>query len=270
MIDVNKIEFKKFPGGELHITDSWIGGPNNYNPEYPDKVICRVQESDDFMKLCLFTDACKRVFGKIPKELIIPYIPYARQDRVPNQGEALSIKVFTNLLNSLNYEKVTVVDPHSDVSTALIENVTVIPQWQIFGPYIKNEIDLISPDAGALKKIYKLTEGYNSSKKINLRTATKHRDTQTGWITDTTLDGEPKYKTCIVVDDICDGGGTFLALGEKLKTQYDKKILMITHGIFSKGISTMLEMYDEIYTTNSWNPDLESQDRLNVISVEEI
>lgn len=268
MIDINKLEFKQFPGGELHITDSWT---KNGSILQDQSILCRIKQTDDLMKLCLFVDAFKRFTGRIPYKLILPYIPYARQDRVANPGEALSIKVFADILNSLNFKQVVVLDPHSDVGTALINNIRVLPQWEVFADSTPVDVDLISPDAGALKKIYKLQEAVsNLGVKVPVRTATKHRDTQTGLISNTTLDGEPINKTCVVVDDICDGGGTFLALASILKKQYDKRILMVTHGIFSKGLEQLSEVYDRILSTNSFNGDLKPEGNLRVISVEKL
>lgn len=268
MIDINKLEFKKFPGGELHITDQWT---KNGLILQDNTVLCRICNSEDLMKLCLFTDAFKRATGRMPCRLVLPYIPYARQDRVANFGEALSIKVFANILNSLGYRQVFVLDPHSDVCTALIENVKILPQWDIFSDSIMEGVDLISPDAGALKKIYKLQEAVKARGiDVPVRTATKHRDTQTGYISNTTLDGEPINKTCVVVDDICDGGGTFLALSKVLQEQYDKCILMVTHGIFSKGLEELSKVYDRILATNSFNGELKAEGNLRVISVEKL
>ena len=276
MFGINTIEFKKFPGGELHITDSWQREweQKRFNQG---KVICRIQSSDDFIKLCLFTDAYKRVFKKLPEELILPYIPYARQDRVPVWGEALSIKVFANLLNSLEYPCVTVLDPHSDVSTALINNVNIIPQWDYWAFKLisldaankLDKFDLISPDAGALKKIYNLQSRLGNRTKT-IRIGMKHRDVETGKITGTSVDGQPFYKTGIIVDDICDGGRTFVELAKVLRDQYETLILCITHGIFSNGYDELFKYFDKIYSTNSWNPRLCSEDKLEVFQMESL
>lgn len=266
MIDVNKLEFKTFPGGELHIIDSWI---QNGTILQDNSVLCRIQNSDDLIKLCLFTNAFKNFVGRMPHRLVLPYIPYARQDRIASPGEALSIKVFANLLNTLNYKYVYVFDPHSDVCTALIENVKVIPQWEIFADLVPEDVDLIAPDAGALKKVYKLQEavaklGYT----VPVRVATKHRDTHTGKISHTTLEGQPVNKTCVVIDDICDTGGTLMALGNLLEAQYEKRILMVTHGIFSQGIQKLSCCYNRILSTNSFNGELKATGNLRVVNVE--
>lgn len=267
MIDINKLEFKKFPGGELHITDSWIKDGTILQDN---TVLCRIQNTNDFMKLCLFTNAFKNFVGRMPNKLILPYIPYARQDRVANPGEALSIKVFANLLNTLNYRSVYVLDPHSDVCTALIENVKIIPQWEIFADSIPADVDLIAPDAGALKKVYKLQEAVRKlGNEVPVRIATKHRDTHTGKVSHTTIEGNPINKTCVVIDDICDTGGTLLALANILEEQYEKRILMVTHGIFSKGIAKLSCAYNRILSTNSFQ-ELKPEGNLRVISVEKM
>ena len=222
------------------------------------------------MKLCLFTNAFKNFVGRMPHRLVLPYIPYARQDRIANPGEALSIKVFANLLNTLNYRSVYVLDPHSDVCTALIENVKIIPQWEIFADSIPENIDLIAPDAGALKKVYKLQEAVKERGiEVPVRIATNHRDTHTGKVSHTTIEGEPGNKTCVVIDDICDTGGTLLRLANILQEQYEKRILMGTHGIFSGGLARLNSAYNRILTTNSFK-ELKPEGNLRVISVEKL
>ena len=76
-------------------------------------------------------------------------------------------------------------------------------------------------------------------------------------------------KTGIIVDDICDGGRTFIELGKIIRKDYDRLILCVTHGIFSKGVEP-LDVFDEIYSTNSWNPNLEDFMNLKVIKLEEL
>lgn len=273
MIDIGKVEFKKFPGGELHLTDSWYQAYNRDDCIIINdgKILCRIQSSDDIMKLLLFVDSYRNVFKSTPSEVIIPYLPYARQDRYANIGEALSIRVFTQLLQLDTFKDtiITVFDPHSDVGTALIPNVNIIPQHKIWGKILTEEnigkFDLISPDAGALKKIYKLQSVLGNEVCNNIRIGTKHRDTQTGLITGTTVDGEPKHKTAVIVDDICDGGRTFIELCKVIRNQYDKILLCVTHGIFSKGLE-VLNDFDGIYTLDSWGT-IESSGKLKVYSI---
>ncbi len=107
-----------FTGGEIHLSIA------NLFFEGPAKIDARIKNSDDVMRLLLVTDAlrangCKKI------SLNLPYVPYARQDRRCNPGEAHSLKVFASLINAQHYRSVTVFDPHSDVVEALINNVVV-------------------------------------------------------------------------------------------------------------------------------------------------
>lgn len=258
-MNIDQLNFKKFAGGELHLMPDW----QNDNSDY---VSCRIQSSDDLMKLCLFSSVFKD-----KKCLILPYIPYARQDRICNKGEALSIKVFANILNSLGWKEVIVLDPHSDVSVALIDNVTVIPQEDIWADtiYVKykyRKIDLIAPDAGSVKKIYNLKNKLPNA--VNIRIGSKHRDTITRKVTETTISGNKVGDIAIIVDDICDEGDTAIELAKVIKHEYDHLAFVVTHGIFSKGFFDLFRYFDKIYTTDSWNRNLESNTKLTVYNAD--
>lgn len=106
-----------FPGGEVHtsIKTSNISVQRHIDDVY---LTVKLKSSNDIMELLLLTDAYRR--GYIDDiYLEMQYIPYARQDRVCNRGEALSIKVFADLINAQNYASVIVHDPHSDTVAAI-------------------------------------------------------------------------------------------------------------------------------------------------------
>jgi ribose-phosphate pyrophosphokinase len=108
----------KFSGGESHIKLDM-----EYDFSRIDKVVItnRFVNGDDLMEVLIAKDALKRR-GIEKFELIMPYIPYARQDRECVEGESFTLKVFTNILNSANFDRVVVLDAHSDVAPALINN----------------------------------------------------------------------------------------------------------------------------------------------------
>jgi ribose-phosphate pyrophosphokinase len=175
-------------------------------------------------------------------------------------GEALSIKVMADLINSQNYANVEIWDPHSDVTTALINNLTVVEQHELASTI--PDIDwantiLVAPDAGAAKKIYKLAAIRGSE----VITAYKVRDPVTGNITATKVDSNTSTfvgsnKRFLIVDDICDGGRTFTELAKVLKKWTDMPVdLYVTHGIFSKGMSVFDGLIDNIYCANPWFED---------------
>lgn len=216
-------------------------------------ITCRINSFNDLGLLLIAADAVIR-HGGILNKLVVPYFPGARQDRVMNYGEPLSIKVYTDLINNLKFRKVIIFDPHSDVTPALLNNVHIAPNHNFIAEAInriKNpNLHLVSPDGGALKKIYKLSEYLNIP---NVIECSKQRDTATG-----NLNGFKVYdedfngQDILLVDDICDGGGTFLGVGnELLKHNIGKMYLAVSHGIFSKGWDELSKMYHHIFVTNS-------------------
>lgn len=208
------------------------------------------EQDKDILRFLLLCDTFKRN-ENIIRTINIPYVPFSRQDRVNESGECFSLKFFADLINRIGAERVVVMDPHSDVTPALIKNCVVIPQHEIFTPMLKDKKDfwLISPDGGALKKIYKLAEKVDCFGVIE---CSKNRDVKTGEITGTKVytDGRPVAgKDCYIVDDICDGGRTFIEIAKELKKlSSGKVVLMVTHGFFTQGLEVFDGLIDEIYT----------------------
>ncbi|QDH46510.1 putative ribose-phosphate pyrophosphokinase [Aeromonas phage LAh_9] len=240
----------QFSGGEYQVNlDKLVIAGNN-----PVKAHIQAFILDgDIMPLALIVDALRGVYGDCSISLDLPYLPYARQDRVMNSGEALSCKVFCDMINGLGFSNVYINDCHSDVGLALIKNVTNIPlQLPTEYAYILNPLHkpydaIVAPDAGALKKSYKVAQSYHIPELIR---ADKTRDVTNGVITGTVVYGDVEGKRLIVCDDICDGGMTFIKLGEELRKQGAKSIdLHVTHGIFSKGKTELLKLYNNVTAT---------------------
>jgi len=277
MIKINgdKVETFKFSGGEVHPKIERI---------YADRIVLKtnLRTSDDIMELLLVKNAIDQLafYRQKPITLLIPYVPYARQDRICNPGEALGIKVMADLINSMNFDQVIIVDPHSDVAPALINNcliwdTTVILDrfseykegWNLFDKLSSKELTLVSPDAGAEKKVLKVAQRYDG---LDIIRANKIRDTKTGKIvaTDVNYGYSLKGKDVLIVDDICDGGMTFIKLAERLQRLSPRSInLYVTHGIFSKGYAPLFKAgIKRIFTTDSFPQTYEVQG-LKVVSL---
>lgn len=244
------IEFESFTfhGGEPHIKIL-----SSIDKEELITITHRIQSFNDFGLLLLAIDALHRL-GIKNVSVFIPYFPAARQDRLMVGGEPLSVKVYTDILNALNLNEITVYDPHSEVTPALLNNCTVISNHNFIKQVIADigeEVFLISPDGGALKKIYKLTHALGG---VEVVECSKSRDVKTGHISDFKVYAEDlQGKTCLIVDDICDGGGTFIGLAKELKNKNAGKLyLAVSHGIFSKGLDELSQYFDKIYSTNSF------------------
>jgi ribose-phosphate pyrophosphokinase len=207
----------------------------------------------------MITDAIRRR-TKSPIYLILPYLPYARQDHISTVGESLSLKVFADLINAQQYAKVICYDAHSEVAKALIDNLKVINQETVIG-YVfgnlgisLNGVNIVSPDFGATKKIGRLCSMYEVNRVIQ---ADKTRDLKTGKITGIEVYcGDLEGQDVIIVDDIIDGGATFAALAEALhKKNCGRVTLYATHGILAKGSIPIIDAgIDQIITTDTITP----------------
>lgn len=236
-----------FNGGEPHIKiiDQNIGGEVT--------ITHRINSFNDFGLLLIATDALRRMDVKLIN-VFIPYFPAARQDRVMVSGESLTVKVYADILNTQYYNKVQIFDPHSEVTPAVLDNVKVIENYDFVKQCLETiheEVLLISPDGGALKKIYKVSEYLGG---IEVVECSKKRDVKTGALSGFRVYEEDlQGKHCVIVDDICDGGGTFLGLAKALKEKNAGKLsLIVSHGIFSKGVKELQKQFDTIFTTNSF------------------
>jgi len=245
-----EIQFQSFTfsGGEPHI---------KINPDFdvsePVTITHRINSFNDFGLLLLAIDALKRMDVKLIN-VFIPYFPAARQDRVMISGEPLSVKVYADILNSLKLNKVTVFDAHSEVTPALLDNCEVIPNHAFIAEVLEKigkEVKLISPDGGALKKIYKVSEYLGG---VEVVECSKSRDVKTGKLSGFKVyNDDLKGMDCLIVDDICDGGGTFVGLAEELKKKNAGKLyLAVSHGIFNKGFDVFQKDFEKIFTSNSF------------------
>lgn len=256
------INYLVYPGGEVSITNPF--------PSKLGKVICivaRLENSNDLMALCLLKDILDRYnVQKVTLDLL--YAPYARQDRViPGVigNQALSVKVFSNIINSLGFSKIYVVDPHSNVVMATLNNAVAITKELILAQFDFSCYDVfLAPDAGAMKEVSKLAEKYGKK----FAYANKTRNPKTGYLEiDSIISSDSlESSSILVIDDICDGGMTFKLLADHL---YDKincisrLDLYVTHGIFSNGIKNILDSgYDNVMTYNLFDAHKDKQGRI--------
>lgn len=256
-VNGDRINPIQFPGGERHVNLKDISiSTINFNVE------AKIKSSDDLMDMVLVCDGLYRMAPEIPINLLIPYLPYARQDRVCAEGDAFSLNVLARIINTLYVKQVISLDVHNPtICSQYINSFRNISNYR-FLRNICNNLDfdfLICPDEGAAKKydVWKYTPSTVFCEKI--------RDPSTGKLSGFKISDDNVYvpkdnEVGLIVDDICDGGGTFFGIAELFSNRLS---LAVTHGIFSKGLEDLLNRFDNIYTTNSWC-ELESDDRLKV------
>ena len=258
MIRINddEIILSRFPDGTLHLTPQYTDA-EFLSKSDKDLLITWKYEGDEEMAAILFlTKHLKRLGYTV--SLDMPYIPNARQDRVKREQDVFTLKYFAEFINSLNFKDVFVLDPHSNVSTALIDNVFVESPERYCRQAIQtiyDEIDVsplmaFYPDEGAMKR-------YSESYGLECAYAAKNRDWQTGKILGLEVIGNAdavKGRNIIIIDDICSKGGTFYYAAKKLKELGANKIfLFVTHcektvfegELFKSGL------IDKLFTTDS-------------------
>jgi len=179
-------------------------------------------------------------------DLTMSYLPYARKDKGVSNSATFALYPFAKLLNTLKFNRVTLRDPHSDVAESLIDNSSVEYPTKIINQiFLETKSDIMCfPDKGANEKYRPLFSS------IRALYGEKQRNPSTGWIEGYKLIGDPKDKSVLIVDDICDGGATFILLTRQLKEAgVTNTCLYITHGIFSRGLRTLKDSgIDRIFT----------------------
>lgn len=260
------LKTKTFSGGERHIQLYEL--PDQL-PQYF-YVRCRIDCSDALMDILLLQNALNHHYDTDVKlYLEIPYLPYARQDRVCATGQAFSLEVMAQLLKSINTEHLQVWDCHSPVGLELtgatnIAPVNIIEHCGSLVTLLKDHDSvLVCPDKGAIKRCSTIADRYDVQHMV---VCEKIRDPETGYITHTKVLAENLTgKHTIITDDICDGGSTFIRIAKELrKMQVASITLYVTHGIFSKGLDVFDGLVDKIYTTNSF--EQKTVDKLTVIN----
>ncbi len=254
----SEIEFKisKFPDGQQTV-DIVI---NNLSSSLLMKFVVIKSRLNNFKDLELIICANQAV-KNLGAEIVHLYVPYfmgARSDRKFQDGGVNYLKqVICPIINSQNFSSVTVLDPHSDVLEACLKNFNKVDNLKLVDFALESlngrssQTLIVSPDAGALKKIYDVAKHFNIT---NVVTASKVRDVVSGNIVKTELPGMflSDIEHIIIIDDICDGGRTFIELAKVIKEQTNIPIyLVVTHGIFSAGLEQLAEHIDGIFSTNS-------------------
>ena len=221
---------KKFADGEIYI---------EINENIRGNSIFLIQSisspaNDNLMELLLCVDALKRSSAK-NITAVIPYFGYARQDRKVAPRTSISAKLVSNLITKAGADRVVTVDLHAGQIQGFfdipVDNLFATP---IFSRHIKKNIKgknliCVSPDVGGVERTRAL------ARKLDLSIAIidKRRPTP-GKSQVMNVVGNVNNKTCIIVDDIIDSGGTIVNAAKALIDRGAKEVhVYITHGVLS-------------------------------------
>jgi ribose-phosphate pyrophosphokinase len=233
-----------------------VGNPyaenNLYRSDEWATMVLRPKTMESFLTGMFLADALEER-GRRVRNLVLPFVPGARQDRMNHVGDFLfTAKSVAKMINERKFDQVAILDPHSNVVTGLIDRSVVFPLAGITQNYNTNYNGIIAPDAGAGARTREFAEALaeEAGHGFEIIQAHKSREVATGKLSgfEVSVDKGMKY---LVVDDICDGGGTFVGLGQQIVKQGATADLFVTHGIFSKGTAKLNEIYGVVTTTDS-------------------
>lgn len=258
------MQITKFPDGQITVA-----------LEHTDTTTLkmRINSYEDLFVMKSWVEAKRALNPNLRLDCKIPCLFGQRSDRRFNLEESFGLKIIAEFINSCEFSEVELFHPHSDVGPALInnsyvKNILPVIHWAITEVRFKGDITLVSPDAGAYKWVFKIAEQF----KLPLVASNKFRDDK-GKIS-LNFSGDVKGKDCLILDDLCSRGGTFVKLTEQLKEHGANKVFLYASHFeggceeYKQTIERMLKVVDGIYTTNSFR-DFDEEDK-KLINVFEI
>lgn len=268
-IDVSPVEIFIFPDGERRI---------QIQENVVDEDVVIVQPTTppvdtSYFELFFLADAAKRS-GARSVTAVVPYLGYQRQDHVFRDGEAVSLEVIVNTMQSVSIDKVISFDLH----TVKIPEVFSIPMvhlsaLELFAEEIKKQgwagLDtvLVSPDMGGIRRIEMLSKMLLDMPYVTIE---KNRDLATGHVEMAEITGEVTHRV-IIVDDMISSGGTIVKAAEALKKRGAKEVYVFaTHPVFSSVAPKMLQdsVVDKVYVTDSvFVPKEKEFEKLHILSL---
>lgn len=240
-----------FPDGQRHLefTGALSGAePFTTNVTIETSIGC----ADVIFDVLLAADALQALGHRV--SLDIRYLLGARMDRRIAPGHPESLRVVCRQLATAGFDKIRILDPHSDVALGLLNAEAVYPTahaYHVLGTLDDDEPVIIIPDKGAKNRIERLFgPDMGGLRRVQ---CLKERDVATGRLSNfvVTRPLDVDGHTCVIFDDLCDGGGTFVGLAHELRAAgATGVVLFVTHAIMSKGL--VLAGIDHVYATDSY------------------
>lgn len=229
----------RFPDGEVHLKLDELNRKEKVN------ITCRICNAEDLFIMMQLQDILKRN-AMIVDAITIYYLMGARCDRLFSFEEPYTLGIVSNVINSFNANIVFILDPHNhDKASHEINNYMNVTNDALY-KLNPNNVSVCYPDKGA-KRRYSWLDADVVCEKI--------RDPKTGKIIHTHIDviNSVEGKDLVVVDDLCDGGSTFIGLAPELRKLNSKGLsLMVSHAVNEQGLLKVAEYYDKVYITDSY------------------
>jgi len=271
-IELSPLEIHIFPDGEKRVRvlervvneDCIVVQPTSPSPDV------------NYMELFFIVDALKRSGAK-SITVIVPYFGYQRQDHQFREGEAVSVKVISEILEKVGINKLIALDLHSiKIEEAFNIPVVHLSALSIFAKFIKEKgwdkdsATLVSPDMGGIRRIKILSEMLGN---MPYAVIEKNRDLATGKVTADKIQGKIG-KRAIIIDDMISTGATIVTAANLLKKNEAKEIIVFaTHAVLSDKAPKILEAseVESVYVTDTiFVPENKQFSKLEILSVSEM
>jgi ribose-phosphate pyrophosphokinase len=272
LLNSKEVEFGSFPNGETLFKKDGL----EIATSIPNEISFKYENDSDLIKL-MFLKNYLDIFN-VRNNLTIYYMPYSRMDR-SEDGSPFTLKYVANFINNLKFDYVEIVEPHSDVTCALVDrSLPRYINYQLIGRVIEevgfnpqNDY-IVFPDAGAQKRY--------TMRFPNVLVGNKKRDFTTGNILGLDIVGDINNvgTKAIIVDDLTSKGTTFVKTAEKLIDLGMEEIyLLVAHAENTMFKGELFDgLIDKIFTTDShvtehgfWS-SRRFQDKLKIYDIEEV
>ncbi len=289
----------KLPGGEMHVT---LPKGSDLRHGQNVSLVAKLKSPEDMVSFIIMLNFLRKY--KL-KQIFIPYLPFGRQDReqIDNNGSItlFSCKAIWNTIDLLIRDvEIYTLDSHSNIPHGLFLNNNLVDiSDKRYSPISEDKrsnisvihmsfidsiltcmcgkiksIVLVSPDFGAYKKTEQYLnnlKGMYPSLDMSMLTLGKTREVTTGNIVVNKVISSTKELVFnnnvmyLILDDICDGGATFLSAAAMLDLLADgrpcNKALFTTHAMYSKGTDLLSQTFMAVGTTDSWYTPTDSLPR---------
>lgn len=236
-----------FPDGEVQIRLGAFDRKETVN------VRCRITNAEDLFILMQVADILNR--HDVVWSLVIYYLMSMRMDRVIDFNAPFTLKVVGRVISCLGAEDVVVHEPHSERTKREIGSAgigCVSAEIPLIEDCWEGKIQVCFPDRGAEIR-------YKDAfivKPVPFLIGEKQRNIETGKIEKIYIKNPEDYKglPVMVVDDLCDAGGTFLGIAKSIR-EIDpnaKLSISVVHMVNRKGIDNLSSAYDQVYFTNTY------------------
>ncbi len=219
-MEIGEAIFRRFPDGELYVRVM----------EREGVVVGSINSNDDLIALIFALDVLDKA------KAVVPYMGYARQDKVFQEGEAVSIKIVAEMLES-RAEEVVTVNIHSNEAASHFKRLMNLDAMPLLGEYFaEKDVVMVSPDKGSVERVKIAAKhagcewDYMEKRRI---------DAETVEITPKSIDVEGK--DVVIVDDIISTGGTVVEAAKILYRLGAKSVIAAcVHAVLAENAAIKL------------------------------